>query len=229
MPKEMNISVDRLDIKSELENIFVHDIPFDLVLNCTYNQAIPLQLSDHTVFYDLCISFIVAKKVQEDTIPVISFGIFDGPYPSLEPYDFFSKTNLPDELQEYKGQNLFQIFNVELSSIARVSDTSTAYNLMSAWEEKKQNCCKEYEQIVQDIWDKCNKYFPRLGKDFELAGTWFALKIKEEDENASRPLIVVRDESVDEGGRFVQVFSSKLTSIFDAEEAVLDIIDGEMI
>ena len=225
---KMSQSVDGVDIqesKNKQEGIVIHDMPFDLVLNCTYNQAIPLQLSDHTAFYDLCISVIVAEKVCEDRLPAVSFGIFDGPYPSLEPYDFVNENNLPDELQKYQGRNLFQIFDVELSSIARSSCPIAAYELMSLWEEKKQNSSKEYEQVVKDVWEKCNKYFPRLGGDFELAGTWFALKTKVEDENASRPLIVVRDETIDKAGRFVQVFSSKLTSIFDAEEAVLDIMD----
>lgn len=207
---KMSQSVDGVDIqesKNKQEGIVIHDMPFDLVLNCTYNQAIPLQLSDHTAFYDLCISVIVAEKVCKDCLPAVSFGIFDRPYPSLEPYDFVSENNLPDGLQKYQGRNLFQIFDVELSSIARSSCPSEAYKLMSLWEEMKQNSSKEYEQVVKDIWEKCNKYFPRLGKDFELAGTWFALKTKVEDENASRPLIVVRDETIDEAGRFVQVLS----------------------
>ena len=48
-----------------------------------------------------------------------------------------------------------------------------------------------------------------------------------EDENASRPLIVLPDNTIDKEGRFIQVFSSKLTSIFEAEEAVLNLIDGD--
>ena len=38
-------------------------------------------------------------------------------------------------------------------------------------------------------------------------------------------MIVLPDHTVDEEGRFIQVFSSKLTSIFEAEEAVLDVIE----
>ncbi len=98
---------------------------------------------------------------------------------------------------------------------------------MESWEQKKREGSEEYHKIVQEIWDKCELYFPRLGVDFELAGTWFALKTKVEDENASRPMIVVQDESVDRRGRFIQVFSSKLTSIFKVEEDVLDLIEGE--
>lgn len=226
---KMGHSVDREDIETKAKHgdVLVHGSPFDLIFNCTYNQAIPLQLSAHTAFYDLCISVIVAEKKIVDTMPAVSFGIFDGPFPSLEPYDFASDNNLSGELQKYKGHKLFQIFDVELSSIARSSDPSEAHILMAAWEGKKKNGCQEYEQVVKDIWDKCKEFFPRLGTDFELAGTWFALKTKVEDENASRPLIVVSDKTVDEEGRFVQVFSSKLTSIFEAEEAVLDLIDGD--
>merc|ERR1712232_559943 len=95
-------------------------------------------------------------------------------------------------------------------------------------EDKKRNGSKEYHDAVQRVWDSCENYFPRLGTDFELAGTWFALKTKVEDENASRPLVVMQDESVDDDGRFVQVFSSKLTSIFKAEEKVLDLISEQL-
>lgn len=225
---KMGHSVDRDDIKvgGQREEVHVHGCPFDLVLNCTYNQAIPLQLSHHTAFYDLCISVIVAEKELENTSPAVSFGIFDGPFPSLEPYDFAEDLSSTG-LEEYKGQNLFQIFDVQLSSIACSCDPSEAYMLMEAWEEKKKNGCKDYQKVVQDIWDKCNKFFPRLESDFELAGTWFALKTKVEDENASRPLIVLPDNTIDKEGRFIQVFSSKLTSIFEAEEDVLNLIDDD--
>ena len=47
-----------------------------------------------------------------------------------------------------------------------------------------------------------------------------------EDANASRPLIVTADKDIDKKGRFIQVFSSKLSSIFEAEEEVLDIIEA---
>ena len=46
-----------------------------------------------------------------------------------------------------------------------------------------------------------------------------------EDQNASRPLIVLPDDTVDDEGRFIQVFSSKLTSIFEAKEALLNVIE----
>lgn len=217
--------VDHEDVKGDHEDkMIVHGEAFDLALNCTYNQAIPIQLEEHKAFYDLCISVIVAEKLHGGN-PVVSFGIFDGPFPSLEPYDFSDKKNLPPEIQKYKDQNLFQIFDVKLSSVARVCDAHAAYKMMESWEEKKRTGSNDYKELVRDIWIKCEKYFPRLGTDFELVGTWFALKTKVEDENAARPLIVLPDETVDRRGRFIQVFSSKLTSIFEAEEEVLNLIE----
>ena len=233
---QMNTRVDRRDIMNEEGTdsnlLLVHNNPVNLVLNCTYNQAIPMQLDNHNAFYDLCISVIVAERMHDDDREraphesSLSFGIFDGPFPSLEPYDFSNSENLPDELKTFEGRNLFQIFDVELSSVACSSNPIVAYDLMKIWEQKKQNGSMEYEKVVQDIWNKCELYFPRLGIDFELAGTWFALKTKVVDANASRPLIVVPDTSVDEKNRFLQIFSSKLTSIFKAEELVLEIMDG---
>ena len=223
----MGRRVDREDIREDDEsgNFLIHEEAFDLALNCTYNQAIPMTPANHVVFYDLCISVIVAEKPNSLNQPALSFGIFDGPFPSLEPYDFSDRKNLPDELKQYSDLNLLQIFDVKLSSIGSCCDPEEAYKMMKNWETKKQEGSEDYQKIVQDIWDKCELFFPRLGVDFQLAGTWFALKTKVEDENASRPIIVVPDESVDNQGRFIQVFSSKLTSIFKAEEEVLDLIE----
>ena len=223
----MQKRVDRADIQEGLDgDLLVHQEPFDLALNCTYNQAIPMQPTNHRAFYDLCLSVIVAEKPNHGRMPALSFGIFDGPFPSLEPYDFSSRENLPAELKKFADQNLFQIFDVELSSIARSCDAETAYKLMASWEEKKRVRSEEYEEAVQGIWAKCQHYFPRLGEDFELAGTWFALKTKVEDKSASRPVVVLSDDGVDRQGRFIQVFSSKLTSIFGAEEEVLGILEN---
>mmetsp|Transcript_12076 Transcript_12076/g.18174 ORF Transcript_12076/g.18174 Transcript_12076/m.18174 type:complete len:521 (-) Transcript_12076:251-1813(-) len=219
--------VERTDIQEcDNGNLLIHQQSFNFALNCTYNQAIPLQPDNHAAFYDICLSVIVAEKSDHGNAPAISFGLFDGPFPSLEPYDFANKEDLPRELHSFKNQNLFQIFDVELSSIGRCYDPKTAYELMENWEGKKKEGSKEYQLVVQKIWDKCEHYYPRLGKDFELAGTWFALKTKVEDENASRPLLLMPDRNVGHHGRFVQVFSSKLTSIFKAEKEFLDLIDS---
>lgn len=222
---KMGTQVERGNIAQDECGLNVHGQPFDFVLNCTYNQAVPLQLENHQAYYDLCISVIVAERPISATKEMaVSFGIFDGPFPSLEPYDFAGK--LPQELEKFEGQNLFQIFDVKLSSIGCCLDPHVAYALMADWEKKKQEGSKDYNDVVTSIWDKCESFFPRLKTDFELAGTWFALKTKVQDESASRPLVVLSDESVDgKEGRFIQVFSSKLTSIFDAEEGVLNIIE----
>jgi len=223
----MGKRVDQADVQESIDgDLLVHSQDFDLALNCSYNQAIPMQPRNHKAFYDLCLSVIVAEKPNHGRMPAISFGIFDGPFPSLEPYDFSSNENLPAELKKFENQNLFQIFDVELSSIATSCDAGTAYALMASWEEKKRRRSKDYEEAVQAVWDKCHHYYPRLGEDFELAGSWFALKTKVEDMNASRPVVVHPDEDIDRKGRFIQVFSSKLTSIFKAEEKVLGILDS---
>ncbi len=96
-----------------------------------------MQPKNHKAFYDLCLSVIVAEKPNHDRMSAISFGIFDGPFPSLEPYDFSSHGNLPTELKKFETQNLFQIFDVELSSIATSSDAGTAYALMASWEDQR--------------------------------------------------------------------------------------------
>lgn len=220
--------VDRDAIKAggSRGDILVHGCPFDLILNCTCNQSILLQLSHHTAFYDPFISVIVAEKdLNNISSPAVSFGIFDDPFPSLEPCVFAAKDLSSAGPEEHRGHNLFPIFDVELSSVACSCDPSEACMLMAAWEEKKKLGCEDCQKVVKDIWDKCNKLLPRLKSDFEFAGTWFALKTKVEDQNASRPLIALPDNTVDKEGRFIQVFPSKLISVFKAEEALLDLLD----
>ena len=236
---ETNTKVLREDVLNE-NKILVHERQFNYVINCSYNQAIPMHLENHTTFYDVCISVIVAEKQQNGGLPAMSFGIFDGPYPSMEPYDFADEDNLSNELKRFKGQNLFQIFDVKLSSLGRVpenavkesdaeqrdKDVEKAYEMMAEWEIKKKEGHPEYKEAVERILNKCKRYFPRLEKDFAFAGSRFSLRAKVEDANASRPLIVTADKEVDKKGRFIQVFSSKLSSIFEAEEEVLDIIEA---
>ena len=106
-----------------------------------------MQPSSYRAFYDLCLSVIVAEKPDHGGMPVVSFGIFDGPFPSLEPYDFAKSKNLPAELKTFDQQSLFQIFDVELSSIGRSCNPNAAYELMACWEEKKQEGSSSTEHL----------------------------------------------------------------------------------
>ena len=82
---EMSKHVDRGDIQAIEDGDFIlHDKRFDFALNCTYNQAIPIQPKDHMAFYDLCISVVVAETTDHEEIPALSFGIFDGPFSSRD-------------------------------------------------------------------------------------------------------------------------------------------------
>ena len=160
---EMNLGtrVDRSDVQvSHNGDLLIHGNSFNLALNCTYNQAIPMQPQNHVAFYDICISIIVAEKNDHGGMPALSFGFFDGPFPSLEPYDFANKMNLPEELKNFQDKNLFQIFDVELSSIGQCGTPEEAYKMLANWETKKCEDSKDFQIIVQKIWDKCEKYFP---------------------------------------------------------------------
>merc|ERR1711998_690383 len=65
--------------------IGVNGQPFDFAINCTYNQAFSFSPKDYTFVFELClVPVAVLKEGQE----ALSFGVFDGPFPSIEPYSF---------------------------------------------------------------------------------------------------------------------------------------------
>jgi len=58
---------------------------FDFAVNCTYNQSFPCKLKDYEFWYEVCIVPVVVLKEGKE---FVSFGVFDGPFPSIEPYAF---------------------------------------------------------------------------------------------------------------------------------------------
>jgi len=66
-------------------------------------------------------------------------------------------------------------------------------------------------------------FYPTFLDRFEVVDHGLAIKTKVTDLSDSRPLLVLRDTSRHE--RLIQVFSSKLTSIFSAEREVKRLLE----
>ncbi len=185
---------------------------YDFVINCTYNQALSYSPNKHKHYFDLCFYLIVALKNKDKRF--YSFGIFDGAYPSLEPFGYGST---PEEYRGYKDSQLFQIFHVNYTSIRQYTDI---YSARDAFNTKLSS--DEINRYSQRIIDDVLKFYPSFHDDFEIIDYKLALKTKVRDLSDSRPLIVVADNKLN--NRFIHVFSSKLTSIFRAEDQVKQLI-----
>ncbi|MDE1462003.1 FAD-dependent oxidoreductase [Spartinivicinus poritis] len=190
---------------------------YDFVINCTYNQSIHYNSLMYKYHYDLCFSLVVASKLNEVYKKPYSFGIFDGAYPSLEPFGY---NDLPDKYVRYTGTNLFQLFHVKYTSIKKynnIHEARKAYN--------KPLSSSELKAVTKKMLDHTCYFYPKFNHEFEIIDYTLSLKTKVDDLSDNRPLIVCQDFS--KHRRLIQVFSSKLTSVISAERAVKNIITKE--
>jgi hypothetical protein len=189
---------------------------YDYVINCTYNQALQYCPVGHNHYYDLCFSLIVASKQSKEHCDEMSFGVFDGAYPSLEPYGY---AEIPEQYYAYADKKLFQLFHVKYTSLNHYTDIKDARETLSLGLSKE-----ALRTQTQLILEHTKTFYPMLAERFEVIGYNLALKTKVRDLSDSRPLIVLADAA--KHPSLIQVFSSKLTSIFSAEEQVMKLIDA---
>jgi len=196
------------------EKILVDNKSYDFVINCTYNQALSYYSKRHCHYFDLCFSLIIATKQKESKNKIYSFGIFDGAYPSIEPYGY---DQIPKKYRKYYDKKLFQIFHVKHTSVNQYSNIDEARGARNDG-LRHEKIIDLTEKILLDV----RKFYPRFDKEFEVIDHCLSLKTKVNDLSDARPLIVLED--FEKHPNFIQVFSSKLTSIFTAEEHVLQLI-----
>lgn len=206
--------IDKIETCSN-KKINIANEEYDFAINCTYNQALSYHSQRHSHYFDLCFSLIVASKKPKEECNIKSFGIFDGAYPSLEPYGY---SVLPEKYAAYHDRKLFQIFHVKHTSVCQYAHIENARIGQSNGLDSKQ-----LANLTHKILSDTKFFFPRFDEEFEVIGHCLALKTKVNDLSDTRPLIVVTDE--EQHPNFIQVFSSKLTSIFTAEEQVMKLID----
>lgn len=210
---KLNISIEEINPIND-QTIGLLDNRYDFVLNCTYNQGLQYYSKKYEHFFDVCLSLVVASKKQKRDVNMISFGIFDGAYPSLEPFGY---EKIPKKYQQYHDRKIFQIFHVAHTSIKQCPTIGEARKVLH-----KGLSDLELSEVSRKIINDVLFFYPEFLGKFKVIGHNLSIKTKVKNLDSSRPLLVLQDFSYHR--RFVQVFSSKLTSIFSAEREVIRII-----
>lgn len=214
---KLNQKVDDIRYINDTK-IGINNTEYDFVINATYNQSFEHNPVRYKHFYDLCLCLVVASKKKKSEFTSESFGVFDGAYPSLEPFGY---NVVPEEYSQYQDNQMFQLFHVEHTSVQQLS------NIEQARAAQKKGLSKiDLENLTEKILADTRYFYPNFDQHFDVVGHYLSLKTKVDDLSDCRPLLVKSDPSKHK--RFIQVFSSKLTSIFGAEEGVKNIIDTEL-
>lgn len=193
----------------------IDDFEYDFILNCTYNQAFSYAPLNHHCYFDLCFYLIVASKNKKDfNKNYYSFGIFDGEYPSFEPFGY---ERIPEKYMQYLDRVLFQLFHVKYTSIKKYTDIKAARDVI-----KKGLSSEEVQYFTNHIVKDVLKFYPGFNENFEIIDYRLAIKTKVSSLSDERPLLVSKDSS--RHPRFIQIFSSKLSSIFSAEQEINNLL-----
>lgn len=211
---KLNHYVARLKSTSQ-DQLTIDHQRYDYVINCTYNQSFQHHAQKHRHYFDLCFYLVVASKKPKKDCKTMSFGIFDGAYPSLEPYGY---EQLPEQYRQYGDRQIFQIFHVKHTSVSQYIDIAAARAAINAGLSAYQ-VSELTEKILQDT----RNFYPNFDNEFKVIGHGCALKTKVHDLSDTRPLMVFVDKKIHP--RFIQVFSSKLTSIFSAKDLVMQLME----
>jgi hypothetical protein len=81
----------------DVNRMKIHGQEFDFCISCTYNQSFPAPLADYEFWYEVCAFPVAVFKEAHDPL---SFGFFNGPFPSVEPYLF--KGPLPERFRRIR-------------------------------------------------------------------------------------------------------------------------------
>eukprot|EP00931_Biecheleriopsis_adriatica_P072839 TRINITY_DN47230_c0_g1_i1.p1 TRINITY_DN47230_c0_g1~~TRINITY_DN47230_c0_g1_i1.p1 ORF type:complete len:494 (-),score=86.41 TRINITY_DN47230_c0_g1_i1:57-1538(-) len=202
--------IDGIEASGSMKEVNMKGKTFDYVVNCTYNQCFTYTPEDHKFVFEICLSPVVAMK--EGVTPT-SFGVFDGPFPSLEPYLF--KGAYPERFAKYEGRRLFQIWHIALTAVRRFDTAAEAQAAM----KKGVLTQKEADDHIASMLVDVRKFYPNFDKEYEVVGHNLALKTKATDANAHRPLVVLQLDRVHP--RLFTIISAKLSSIIHASRDLL--------
>lgn len=214
---KLNCPVDKIDSIGP-SRIAICGCAYDLVINCTYNQALQYTSTRYPHYFDLCFYLVIASKKNTSEVHTNSFAIFDGKYPSLEPFGYSS---LPERYSGYCDRRLLQVFHVKHTSLGKYTDIDKARRALEAGLSTS-----ELSTATNRLLNDTMHFYPSLLDEFKVIDHNLVLKTKVTDLSDLRPLLVLRDLS--RHRRLIQVFSSKLTSIISAEREVKKIIGEEV-
>ena len=101
-----------------------------------------------------------------------------------------------------------------------IVDSADSYKEAKEKDDKLKSKRTEDLLNIENLMEKVTFYYPGFERDFELLGHFLSIRTKLLNENANRECIV------NDKGRVINVLSGKISSIFEASEKVLSIIDN---
>jgi hypothetical protein len=113
--------VNRTDIRFTKNNIYVNDIEYDYVLNCTNNQYVPIPIPYEHVYENVC-TLLYKIKFAETT----GLTIMDGPFFSIYPYDI--------------GNSIYTVTHVVHSVLSRSNNLTDISNFSDTTIREKIEC-----------------------------------------------------------------------------------------
>lgn len=185
------------------DKIFYKDQEFDLLLDCTYFQALtpyPIaQVMD--IEYELCISFLYK---QRNPSPLFGFTVMDGGFFSIYPYN--------------PAENIYSLTDVRLTPILK----SESYNVVNTYKDFLSTCKESIKIIKSKFESNVTKYLPNFDNDFEYVDYYLSFKTKSKATHTDdRSLIHYNDPQYPNIHRFC---GGKLTGIFSMDEILTHLI-----
>jgi len=138
-------------------------------------------------------------KVNNQKLANASYVIMDGPFVSINPY--------------YKnGKVLISTYHTIFSILKKSEHAPPKFNLED----------KEIQKAVQKIEESVSHFYPNFKAETQLVGYEITNRTKNKDANANRECFIQKEH------RIMHVFSGKISSIFNAEDAVIEWLDEKL-
>lgn len=242
-PTDMESTILKVNRGNESSNFLIGDAEYDYVFDCTYNLAFPIseidQRRDNEMsfgleskpFYEVGFSLVFAEK--NDFVRTHSFkpfSIYDGPLPGMTPFNI---ENIDDSIfSKYKGRNLYTATGGRLGASSIIFDSEDAWAMREAGNFNAQkryadgsnysvNEC-EGDADAKKVLTEIQKYFPSLLDRFDVVFKFWWIKSLIPSSSSARPVIVRSNRGIHEN--FINVFSSKISTVFSAEQQLLELL-----
>lgn len=194
----LNTAVEH--VKQESDSIMVNNESFDYCINCTYNTFSPVLKPSDIVFENVVSLIVEPLKNDWD----MSFVVMDG--------EFFSFNKA--FLEGKEESELYGLYHVKHSVVNRSTQFEDTVEFYKANKNKSFEEALDYKSLLEDV----DYIFPLFKKYFKVVGHTSTIRTSLDNYNANRECIVSSE------GKYINVMSGKISSIFDAEDSVKEII-----
>ena len=190
---------------------------FDFVVNCTYYTAFTDGTRDEQIFYEPCVTYFYSPKEEALTRALVSLSIFDGMFPSIDPY-ITNRHDLEGKPEQRRpsvtnqpGEVLYILTHAKYTPLGEFKSYGEAKLFMESVERIT------IEERREKMEETFKHYYMNFDKNFEYVGEFLSIKTKLRSDTAFRGVLVWKDSSM----QMMHVFSGKVSTIFQAGDAVL--------